>query len=346
MYVRLEDANRLEIDPSDGVLEEMPIGVALMAGLRMRFRAWENYGLRYPGVRIVSGGSHADSRRFRKHIETSRRHQSAWDGDFVAAHPEIIVGWPFEPSLTRAPTEGARVAVAIHLYYTELWDEFETLLGRWTLPFRLFLTISKPNPELEARVRRTFPDAVVRVVENLGRDVRPFLLWLEEGAFDSFDLVCKLHSKRSCGGGRLPTFGDALRRTNLHDLIADPARVAETVARFDAADDLGLVGSARFLSASTAADPKDVMGPNRPNVLKIAKRLGAPLTEPDFDFFEGTMFWARPRALAPIAELNLSASDFEPECGRLDGTTEHAIERLFNHVARTAGFRVETTRAD
>lgn len=76
-----------------------------------------------------------------------------------------------------------------------------------------------------------------------------------------------------------------------------------------------------------------MLGANRDGDVKLAARIGAPMTEPDYDFFEGTMFWARPKALAPLARIRLSADSFEPEAGRLDEATEDAAERIFNHVA-------------
>ena len=48
----------------------------------------------------------------------------------------------------------------------------------------------------------------MEVVENKGRDVRPFLQWLESGRLDPFDLVCKVHGKRSLRDGASPLFGE------------------------------------------------------------------------------------------------------------------------------------------
>jgi hypothetical protein len=347
LLARLETpAASLQVDPAEGRLEPLSGLDRLLAATRLGFGVWKSAELVYPGVRLFPDGSRAASRRYRKHLEASRRHLSAWDGPFLAVHPEIVEGWPHVPARPEAAGFDPRVAVAVHLYYTELWDEFETLLGRWRVPFRLFLTLNAVDEVLQARVSAAFPGATIRVVENRGRDVRPFLLWLEQGAFENFELVCKLHGKRSLGGGRLPAFGDALRRANFHDLAADPGRVEALISRFDAAPDLGIVGSARFLSASTAAAPKDVLGGNHAEVGRLAALLEAPLTSPDFDFFEGTMFWARPRALAPLGGLRLSEQAFASEAGRVDGAPEHALERLFNHAARKAGFRVETILAD
>ena len=58
-------------------------------------------------------------------------------------------------------------------------------------------------------VRRDFPEADIEVMENRGRDVRPFLVLLERGRLDRYRFVCKVHGKKSSDGGR-KSFGLAL----------------------------------------------------------------------------------------------------------------------------------------
>jgi lipopolysaccharide biosynthesis protein len=59
----------------------------------------------------------------------------------------------------------------------------------------------------------------------------------------------------------------------------------------------------------------------------------------EYDVFHGTMFWVRPLALTPLRGLRL-ANAFAPEAGLSDGALEHAVEGLFNHSVRLAGFQV------
>jgi lipopolysaccharide biosynthesis protein len=58
------------------------------------------------------------------------------------------------------------------------------------------------------------------------------------------------------------------------------------------------------------------------------------------DFFAGTMFWVRPKALAPLRQLALSR-DFEPDQGRTDGALEHAVERVLSIAVKAAGYQIE-----
>jgi lipopolysaccharide biosynthesis protein len=55
--------------------------------------------------------------------------------------------------------------------------------------------------------------------------VRPFLVLLEEGLFDSFDLVCKIHGKGSLLEGYPPLLGEVVRRATYLDLIGSERQV-------------------------------------------------------------------------------------------------------------------------
>ena len=50
------------------------------------------------------------------------------------------------------------------------------------------------------------------------------------------------------------------------------------------------------------------------------------------------MFWFKPQALDPLLNCGLTFDDFPEECGQLDGTIAHAIERAFLFIVEAAGF--------
>ena len=303
---------------------------------------------RFDGLEIFPPGTSAKAKNYCKQIRNLRGFGLAIDGDFVRQHPELIAGWPAETpaGAERGPSSGPRIAVALHLHYVDLWPEFETLLLRWRQPFSLFLTLTRDNPELARRVRAAFPNSVIRVVDNRGRDVRPFLLLLEEGAFDSFDLVCKIHSKKSIGHGRLPAAGDIIRRAAFLDLIATDRQVCSIVQAFADDPSVGLIGAQRFRLAVEDDPRRNLWGDTRHIAEELAMRMGGTLSLHPLEFFAGTMFWARPGAFEPLRCLRLAEESFAAEADQIDGTLEHTIERLFIHVARHAGFRVEAVAVD
>ena len=52
------------------------------------------------------------------------------------------------------------------------------------------------------------------------------------------------------------------------------------------------------------------------------------------------MYWTRGRVLRRLADLRMTAADFEAEQGRVDGTTAHALERVIGLLASEAGLRI------
>ena len=77
---------------------------------------------------------------------------------------------------------------------------------------------------------------------------------------------------------------------------------------------------------------------------QLAGRMGLrdPLP-PFFSFPVGTMFWARPQALAPLFDLGLDWNDYPAEPVPIDGTPMHALERLLPFVAQHCGYTYAAT---
>jgi hypothetical protein len=324
--------------------EAEPVGITSRAASRLKAMAplYGKAALRFGAVEVRPDGGREATRAYRKLVKFARTSGFAFDGETLRRHPELALGWPPSEQATQDEA-GPAIAVALHLHYVELWPEVSGLLKRWRRRFSLLVSLTRADEAAAQSIRADFPSAEVEVVENKGRDVRPFLLWLENGRLDPFDLVCKIHGKRSLREGAPPLFGEMFRRATYLDLIGDG--VEDICERFAAADDLGLVGPERFRARSRHGDPTEIMGQSRETIEALARRMNAPIKrDEDYDVFHGTMFWARPRALSRLRDLRLAES-FEPEAGRSDGALEHAIEGLINHAVRAAGFQIAGTTA-
>jgi len=234
-----------------------------------------------------------------------------------------------EASLDVESSTAFRVLVVVHVYYPELWDELAACVERVPGEVDVVVTLVKDRAQhLADSIRAQFPGADVRVVPNQGRDLWPLLQVLDR--VDGHDLVLKLHTKRSPHMRN----GDAWRVELLDGLVGSPARISGIVGLMAADRRIGMVAPARNVLG------REFLGPNRPQVEALA-RQGGRTFDPDLLWFPaGSMFWTRPEVLVPLADLGLTADDFGPETGAVDGTLAHAVERYLGVLAASQGLAV------
>ena len=244
---------------------------------------------------------------------------------FAPCVPDSDMPWrPLAESADRP-----HFAVVIHLYYRDLWPEFEFYLRRLRQPFHLLVTTTEADAALCARIRRVFVDSEVVVLENRGRDIGPFLQLLHEGRLDDYPLICKLHGKRTGTSGARALLGNVWRRANLIDLIGTGGQGDRILERFDRSPHVGMIGSPRFRVPNEHIQHQVAWGGNEAGTLALAARLGIPADLFRLDYFAGTMFWVRRAVLQPLKDVGLTLRDFPAENGARDGEIHHACERLF-----------------
>lgn len=235
----------------------------------------------------------------------------------------------------KAASDPMRVGAILHLFYEDLWPEMAQYLGRIPSLERLYVSIRESAPRgLEGEIAAAFPDALVRRLPNRGRDVLPFLQWLDVAAQEGIALVCKVHTKRS---PHLPE-GEAWRRDMLEKLLGSGQVVREIVSSFAADPSLGIVGPAGHVVPSSFFWER-----NAARVEALCLRMGFDVRAVAFRYVAGSMFWARVDALLPLLHLALRDEEFEAEAGLADGTLAHALERCFPIAAMIGGYRVAET---
>lgn len=233
---------------------------------------------------------------------------------------------------------GPKIAVSIHAFYPDVFDELCPRLN--ALPGRFSLLVSTPSAEVKAAVEASILkhglDAAsdVRVTQNRGRNFGPMLSEFS-GAILEHDLLLHLHTKKSLHGhGKEQT---AWRDDIVGGLIGEDGVTDAVLNLFADRKTVGVVFTRTFREMTYWANH---WLQNTGQAVALFARLGVA----DYnlrgyiDYPVGGMFWARVEAIRPLFEAGLTYGDFPSEAGQLDGTIAHAIERSFVDIARSRGF--------
>ena len=331
----------LSITSEDFHAERLGLLLSLWVRLRLALLFKKKKYLRFAEFSLFCFGVKPERKRFTTFNQHMFNTGVALDGDLVTSHPEVLTGWPATgPSRRTAPAAAAPpAAIVAHVFYQDTWTDIAEVLKRLGIAFDLIVTTVPGCGRLIETIRRDFPHSDIRVMENRGRDVRPFLELLEQGRLDRYRYVCKIHGKKSNDGGRMSYLGSLWRRRLLFDLLAGTG-IAEAVIRaFERDATVGMIGPSAFRLPSATIPLQSSWGKTRPRVLELAAKMGIPSERFHLDFYGGTMFWTRPEALLPLRKLQLAAA-FPEEQGLLDGGLEHVTERLFAAAVVAAGYRL------
>jgi len=234
-------------------------------------------------------------------------------------------------SLTMAerPIADAQVvAIVVHAFYEEILVEIiEYLNNIVAIPLKLYVTTT---PEKEERVRKLLSsqpyDFLLRVVENRGRDILPFMKMMPDVVSAGHDFFVKIHTKKS------PHREDGNEwRKDMYGKLIDDAAIADAIRFLKENPRVGILSPDGHL-----VEMGYFWGSNAERVTHLASRMGVESEAlANLNFIAGSMFVARVDAIIPLLNLAIDDSDFEPELGQTDGTLAHAIERLFSVSAHS-----------
>ncbi|WIY82641.1 glycoside hydrolase family 99-like domain-containing protein [Propionimicrobium sp. PCR01-08-3] len=230
--------------------------------------------------------------------------------------------------------EPARLAVVIHCFYEDLLPELFSCLHNIPIDFDLFLTnASGKQIEIPTDLER-MGHAVVVDVENRGRDIFPLVQLVNSGALDPYELVLKMHTKKSpwreahtelAGSGA--TWNDQF----LDGLVGTAQRPIDILNAFAADSSIGLVTADESIVGS------EFWGGDQRISEELLRRLEMSLDHDRLRFASGSMYWIRGFLLQGLRAMNLQRADFDEESGQVDGTTAHALERIIGILTEEAG---------
>jgi hypothetical protein len=243
-----------------------------------------------------------------------------------------------DTSVNAGTSKGGDYALHLHLHYHE--QARDLLEAVWKSKARPDLKISVTSPEGRDHVLALLrtgesPEADVRIVPNRGRDIGPLLTEFGRD-LRRYKVIGHIHAKGSALVSDRPAV-DRWVGFLRENLLNGRSPMSDVIlGKFERNPRLGLV----------FPDDPHVIGwtENKPAAEKLAASMGFPAPLPSsINFPVGTMFWARPEALAALFDLDLAWDDYPVEPVAYDGTMLHAIERLLPMIARHAGYECAVT---
>jgi lipopolysaccharide biosynthesis protein len=324
--------------------------------------SWDNTARRGPAATILAGTSPPSYRDWLTDAvtDTARRFGdpderlvfvNAWNEWAEGAHlePDRRYGYAFLEATRQGlrhaarrvaapPRHDAPLAVALHAFYPELLDEILPLLQAADLTQAVFVTCSEQgHAHVEAALNKNGVRATLTVVPNRGRDIAPFLQTLAQIDCAGYELLLKIHTKKSPH-----LLNGASWRVQLLNNLLDPDASRVAIAGLCGAGGYGVVGPADHMLSMGG-----YQGSNNALISQLTEKLGVASLDLTKDVFvAGSMYFARTDALRPLMVLGLTHEHFEPEAGQLDGTLAHTVERLTTYSALAAGYRIGAVSGD
>lgn len=236
----------------------------------------------------------------------------------------------------------SRVALIIHLYFEDQIEWCMHYMHSMPEDADIYVTVCKEGMEKlvrESAGEHGVPIKRIISVENRGRDVSALLIGGAPFVRD-YDLVCFAHDKKTTQIEPY-TIGKSFAYKCFENVLGSSAYVQNIIERFEEEPRLGMImppppNHAAFFGtlgtewASNYSGTRELLEELDINVnISEIKEPISPL---------GTMFWFRPKALAPLFSRNWEYKDFPKEPNANDGTLLHAIERAYGLVVQSQGF--------
>lgn len=247
----------------------------------------------------------------------------------------LNAGYPttWTSAMREAPDSSSRVAVVLHVFYTELVQELVEGLAQIPVDFDLIITnASGEDLAISTAELPHLKNVRELPVPNRGRDILPLVSLVNAGLLEGYELVLKIHTKRSVWREEhkeLGGSGDGWRKSLLDNVLGAAPHI---LAEFAEDPTLGLVTAPGNILGS------EFWGGDREITRDLLRRIQLPLIEEDLQFASGSIYWVRAFVLQGLRSLELSAADFEDELGQVDGTTAHGVERLIGIVTTESGY--------
>ena len=238
--------------------------------------------------------------------------------------------------------DGVKLGIFAYLFYPELFSYSLKKLS--SLPLDADIYIATNNLEKVETLRNMVNESMnehrvkIMIHSKRGRDISALLLTFGDYVLN-YDLACFIHDKKSSQLD-YTTAGKAFNCWIWENMLHSRRYINGVVNLFENNKHLGYLAPPPVYHSTYFKTSLDTWTICYDATTDLAKRIGVNLNlnrkkGPDL---LGSAFWFRPVALKKLLEFNFKETDFPEEPLPLDGSFNHAMERIFPYIVQEAGY--------
>lgn len=239
-----------------------------------------------------------------------------------------------------------KIAVLLHLFYIDMWDEIKSKLENITQDYKLYVNLVDGfyDDKILDEIKKYKSDVIINISENKGVAIGGFLNLIKK--VDKVDLLLLLHTKKSIGLPNKPSdmvkvYGleSAIKRgIEWHNKIVDgvlknKTQVKEILERFENDEMCAMLGY---------ANKENYIGPNEPLLKEMLKIFNLNENVYGSNFVDGAMFWVKFDIIKKYFtdEIIDTVLDMTPSGYLNEPSINHVIERIFGYIIKNENKKI------
>lgn len=231
-----------------------------------------------------------------------------------------------------------KTAVFICLYYGESWERYAVYIRN--IPKEIQVYVCSASPALLSRAAEPageMGNVILVSKENRGRDISALLVTFGKMMLQ-YEYICFIHDKRASFHYLEEDVAFWIR--NMWDNTLGSTGYIYEVLGLLQRDDIGLLVPPEPLGEHFNDWYTNSWKKNYENTVSLASELDlhADISRDKTPVAIGSVFWAKSDALKKLLQREWKYNDFPKEPLPLDGTFNHAVERILPFVAQDAGY--------
>ena len=240
------------------------------------------------------------------------------------------------------PDPGLKIAVFAHLFYLDQVEEAVGWISNIPYPFDLYVSTSSAEKATaihsiaESHAELRAQKIEIRVMEDRGRDVAPWLLGFKD-VQNKYDIALKFHLKKRPNPN--PVFAWEWSHFISKCTLSSSEYISSIINLFKMDEKLGTVFHIFPPSLTLLMHQQDGIKRNMDWKKEILKRVkGNAPEETSWSVYSNNIFWYRPEALSKLFESDIALEEFPKEPFPEDGTIAHGMERSIPYIAQGNGY--------